>query len=141
MERNTSFTNHCLRLTVLCSLLFILVSCERTAVPVISKMRVQEVEAAVVEVTATITASKVDECGICYSTKNTSPTPEANEGVVYGTMEGDQFSVRATLKAWTTYYIAIFATNEAGRTTTNTALKITTSHCTPDKKDNPLPNF
>ena len=121
--------------------LSLVTSCERTSVPVISKMRVEEVEPTVVEVTATISSSRIEACGICYSTTNTSPTPDANEGIVYGTMEGDQFSVRTTLRARTTYYIAVFATNEAGRTTSNTALKITTGYSSPGQKDNPLPYF
>ena len=103
-------------------------------------MRVQEVEPAVVEVTATITGGAIDECGICYSTTLTSPTPENNDAIVYGTLKGDQFSVRATLKARTIYYIAVFATNETGRTTTNTALKITTGYRSPSSEDNPLPH-
>ena len=136
MERNITSNNW--KGLVLLLLLFF-TSCVRNPVPAISNVRVQEVKASLVEVTATVSPDDVDECGICYSTSNTKPTPEANEGIIYGIVEGGRFSAQATLKANTTYYIAVFASNNAGRTT-STAFKFTTSHVSPNKEDNPLPN-
>jgi len=128
-------------LPALLLLLVIGTGCERTSLPVISDMHVQEVEPTIVETTATITGDEIGQCGICYSTTNTAPTPEVNDSIVYGTLTGEQLLVRTTLAARTTYYIAVFATNESGRTTTSNALKLTTTYITPDKKDNPLPNL
>jgi len=122
-------------------LLLLATACQRLTIPVITGTRIHEVEPAVVEVTATVTASQIDECGICYSTTNTSPTPEHNDGIIYARMDGDQLQARATLAAHTTYYIAVFATNDAGRTVSSTALKFTTSHVTPTLSDNPLPGI
>lgn len=148
MERNTSSDNTPRSAATLKGrgrqglllLLFFVIACQRTTLPVITGTRIREVEPTVVEVTATIAASQIDECGICYSTTNTSPTPEQNDGIIYGQMNGNTFRVSATLSAHTTYYIAVFATNDAGRTVSSSALKFTTSHVTPDQADNPLPN-
>lgn len=137
-SRHPSFRRGRGRLLLLIMLLA--AACQRTTVPVITGTRISEVEPAVIEVTATITASQIDECGICYSTTNTSPTPEQNDGIIYGQMDGTTFRVRATLSARTTYYVAVFATNDAGRTVSGSALKFTTSHVIPNQADNPLPN-
>ena len=116
----------------------VVMGCHRITLPAISNVHIEEILPATLKVTAIISGSEIEECGICYSTTNTSPTLESNDGIIYGSLEGDRFTVRVTLKPKTAYYIAVFATNEAGRTT-STSMKFTTGVVNPDIKDNPFP--
>ena len=142
MERNLLSDKKRGAVPAICSLsvllLLLVVGCQRTTVPVIQGTYVRELSPAVIEVSATITPAEVIECGVCYSQTVTAPTPDDCDAIIAGTLTGNQFTATVTLKAHTTYYIAVYATGEAGRTVTR-ALKITTAYTTPSPSDNPLP--
>lgn len=118
----------------------LLSGCERLEMPVISDAKAVETSPSVVAVSAVMKSKQIDECGVVYSTKSTTPTPSSNEGIMYGTLDADgQFSATLTLATNTTYHFVFFATNEIG-TAMSEPIELTTSLFVPDRDDNPLPN-
>ncbi|MBR4779650.1 MAG: hypothetical protein IK011_07185 [Bacteroidaceae bacterium] len=114
--------------------------CEKLTVPTIEDTSVTETTPGVIRAQATMTSKEIDDYGLIYSTKNSSPTLASKEGTVQGTLEGSAFTAEAMLKTNTTYYFVFYATNEVG-TTYSTAIKLTTSLYSPSIDDNPMPNL
>lgn len=112
--------------------------CEKLAIPVITDANIEETEPGVIEATATMTSKEIDDCGIIYSSRSSTPTLESNEGKVEGTLKGEQFSATLKLKTNTNYYFIFYATNELG-TTYSTTINRRTSPAKPGPDDNPFP--
>lgn len=131
---------HTLSLVVCMTAVVLLSGCEKLTAPTIENTSVVEVTPGVINAKATMTSKEIDDYGLIYSSKNSSPTLNSKEGEVKGTLEGSDFSAEVILKTNTTYYFVFYATNEVG-TTYSTAYKITTSLYKPGKDDNPFPNL
>ena len=127
--------------SLLATVFFVLAftGCEKLAIPEITNTSIEETEPGVIEATATMTSKEIDDCGIIYSSRNSTPTLENHEGKVEGTLKGDQFSATLNLKTNTNYYFIFYATNELG-TTYSTSINRRTSTVKPGPDDNPFPN-
>ena len=123
---------------ILFAVTFHLVGCEKLTVPTITDATVEELTPGTISAKATMTSKEIDEYGLIYSTKNTSPDLNAKDAIVNGNLEGSNFTAEVTLKTNTTYYFVFYATNEKG-TTYSTATKLTTSLYNPSIDDNPFP--
>lgn len=119
--------------------ILVLSSCEPLEIPAITDPHVTESSPAVISATAIMKSKQIDECGVIFSSKTSSPTLSKNDGIVYGTLDGNgSFSATVPVEANVTYYFVFFATNEIG-TTTSESLKLTTNPLSPKQEDNPLP--
>ena len=133
---------HCLRrrfsLMLTTLLLIAFGSCEQKTVPVIENVTFDETEPTVVEATALVSAHRIDECGVCFSTQNMLPTPDNCDGLVPGTLDGEHFTASLLLLPHTVYYLAVYAVNELG-TTTSQPVRLRTSYRDAKPDDNPFP--
>lgn len=130
----------CSRLSMMLAVLLLIAfgSCEQKTVPVIENVTFGETEPTVVEATALVSAHRIDECGVCFSTQNMLPTPDNCDGLVPGTLDGEHFTVSLLLLPHTVYYLAVYAVNELG-TTTSQSVRLCTSYRDAKPDDNPFP--
>ena len=125
----------------ICMLMLLAFSaCEKTNMPVIKQVKISETAPGTILATATILADEIDEVGVCYSTKQPSPTASDNDGIIHGTWDNDSFEATLNLRTNTNYYFVVYASNRAG-TTYSATTRIKTSLRAPDENDNPMPKI
>lgn len=123
-----------------------LTSCEKKTAPIIANEQAIETSPGVVEVTASVSAYEIDECGICYGTTFDSNITKENAQAIFDcstdpqSFDGSEIKVTFTLNVNTTYYFSIYASNEKGISYSQ-PFSIKTSYKSPDIDDNLFPGY